>query len=291
MQIKLPPNNLNTFAAAAEHLSFLKAAEALFVSPSAVSHQIRNLESILGYKLFVRIDKGVELTAEGEKLYQEIREPLVRLREASNRALRGTENSRLAISVAPVFATGWLLPRLQTFYQSHPEVSLSVVATTQVIDLHNTPFDAAIRLGRGDWSDLESCRLMNREIIAVCARATWERSGGEILSDRRIKYPLIHNASTPNVWRDWLISAGLEAPESMPGLQVQDSAQVVEAIQAGNAIGLVDPNLFPQDLASGRLVQAHPHTLRDDYGYYLVYPAVAESQTCLEKFRDWIISR
>jgi LysR family glycine cleavage system transcriptional activator len=123
MQNRLPLNSLNCFAYAADHLSFQKAAEALYVTPSAVSHQIRNLEKVLGYKLFDRSDQGVKLTSLGENLFADIRNPIQQLQAASRRALRGLKDNSLAISVAPIFATGWLLPRLQNFYISYPEIN------------------------------------------------------------------------------------------------------------------------------------------------------------------------
>ena len=144
MRARLSFQNLNTFATAAEVLSFQEAAELLHVTPSAVSHQIRSLEASLGYPLFERLDKRVRLTNRGRQLFLEIREPLKQLHQASRNALHGSEDNALALSVAPVFATRWLLPRLKNFRARYPEISLSVIAAAGLVDFRSDPFDAAI---------------------------------------------------------------------------------------------------------------------------------------------------
>ena len=173
MQSRLPLNSLNTFAAAAEKLSFQAAAEVLFVTPSAVSHQIRHLEELLGYKLFERLDKRVRLTTQGERLFNDIRLPIGQLHEAARRAQRGVDDSTLAISVAPMLATGWLLPRLKDFYQLNSDINLSVVAATEVVDFSSDPFDASIRMGRGGWSNVKAVHLFGSEQLLFADPLSW----------------------------------------------------------------------------------------------------------------------
>lgn len=289
MHYQLPLNNLNTFAAAAEHLSFQEAAKVLYVTPSAVSHQIRNLEKLLGYKLFERLDKRVTLTQRGQRLFTDIQTPLKQIHEASRKALRGQEDNNITLSIAPAFATGWLLPRLRDFNESHPDISLSVIATTAIVDFRSDPFDASIRMGKGRWDNTVSLPLFGRKIVAVCLPSLLERHGGLIDPRKLNSLPLIQNAATPNLWEEWCQSAGVDAPAWKGGeIQVQNSAQVVEAVQSGEAIGLVDRNFFPQDLASGRLTLACEHVLKDGDGYYLVYPEAADELPSLRVFREWI---
>ena len=289
MSQRLPLNNLSTFAAAAEHLSFQKAAESLYVTPSAVSHQVRNLEKLLGYKLFERIDKGVRLTQEGRRLFVDIQHPLKQIDAASRKALRGNDDNTLSLSVAPVFATGWLLPRLKGFYAAYPDIRLSVIATTDMIDFKTDPFDASIRMGRGQWEDANAVSLLGREIVAVCLPSLLARYGGMLSVEQIMRSPLIQNASMPDLWNEWCFSAGVTASSLQGGeIQVQNTAQVVEAVQSGEAIGLVDKNFFLQDLASGRLTLACDHVLQEGDGYYLVYPDSVESLPSLMSFRDWM---
>ncbi len=289
MQQRLPLNNLNAFAAAAEHLSFQEAAEALHVTPSAVSHQIRNLENILGYRLFDRLDKGVRLTPQGKRLFVDIEIPMRQLHEASRKALRGLEDNTLALSVAPVFATGWLLPRLKDFYASYPDIRLSVVASAEFADFSSDPFDASIRMGAGEWENTTSIRLINKELMAVCHPALIKQSGGLLTPDQVAEYPLILNTVMPGTWEEWFQSAGLDMPTADGSrLQVQSTALAIEALQSAESIALVDWHFIQQDIESGRLSIACEHVLQSGDGYFLTYPESADSLPSLHCFRDWL---
>lgn len=291
MRAKLSFQNLNTFATAAEVLSFQGAAEILHVTPSAVSHQIRSLESSLGYPLFERLDKAIRLTHSGRQLYLEIREPLRLLHQASRNALRGIEDNALALSVAPVFATRWLLPRLKGFRAACPEINLSVIATTSLVDFRSEPFDAAIRMGDGDWPELVSRRLFRMRIVAVCHPRLLEKHGGSLAIEQFGEQTLIHNSSMSGLWREWLDSAGIVLPGSTAGIEVQGSAQVLEAIHAEDAIGLVDLSFIGDDIEAGRLVLACEHVLSGDGGYFLIYPQSMRERTAMQVFEHWIFAQ
>lgn len=291
MYARLSFQNLNTFAAAAQALSFQDAAEALHVTPSAVSHQIRNLESMLGYPLFERLDKSVRLTSRGRQLYLEIREPLQQLHQASRNALRGAEDNSLALSVAPVFATRWLVPRLKDFRALHPEISLSVIATISLVDFRNDPIDAAIRFGGGDWPDTVVRRLFDKRIAAVCHPDLVRKNGGKFEVTQVIGQTLIDNSFMRGLWQDWLGSAGMETPDDLTSLEVQGTAQVLEVIAAGDAIGLVDVSFIRDELESGRLAIACAHMLCDEDGYFLTYPEAMAERASLQAFEQWILAQ
>lgn len=291
MQARLSFQNLNTFAAAAQVLSFQEAAEALHVTPSAVSHQIRNLESMLGYPLFERLDKSIRLTSRGRQLYLEIREPLQQLHQASRNAMRGAEDNTLALSVAPVFATRWLVPRLKDFRALHPEISLSVIATISLVDFRSDPIDAAIRLGGGDWPDAVVRRLFDKRIAAVCHPDLVAGNGGRFEVAQVLGQTLIENSFMRGLWQAWLAAAGMETPDELTSFEVQGTAQVLEVIAAGDAIGLVDVSFIRGELESGQLAIACDHMLCDDDGYFLTYPASMAGRTSLQIFEQWILEQ
>ena len=292
MQHRLPLNNLNSFAHAAEHLSFQKAAEALFVTPSAVSHQIRNLEKILGYKLFDRSDKTVKLTLQGEKLFADIRAPIKQLQEAGTKAKRGLKDHSLALSVAPIFATGWLLPRLKDFYSSHPEINLTVIATTALVDFESDPFDASIRMGKGSWDKTSTIRLFNKEIVAVCHPKFLRSNPGVFTPSQLTKHPVIQNSAMPGLWKEWCDSAGTDAPDEQNiKFQAQGSSQVVEALQSGESVGLIDRNFIQNDIESGRLAIACKHVLYGNDGYFLTIPESTEAPASLIRFKEWLFKQ
>jgi LysR family glycine cleavage system transcriptional activator len=288
MQHRLPLNNLNTFASAAEHLSFQEAAESLFVTPSAVSHQIRNLEKLLGYKLFDRLDKHIRLTAQGERLFKDVRNPIRELHKASRKAFRGLEDNVLTLSVVPVFATGWLIPRLKNFHAAYPDINLSVIATVDLINFNSDPFDASIRMGIGDWANTVSYRLFNREIVAVCHPDLLNENEKIFTPQQLNQYPLIRNSSMPGLWQEWFQSLGINAPLNGIKLQVDNSAQVVEALQSGESVGLIDRRFIGNDIQSGRLAIACDHLLVGDDGYYLLAPDSAQTLPSFQCFKDWL---
>ncbi len=289
MQSPLPLNSLNTFAAAAEKLSFQAAAEGLFVTPSAVSHQIRHLEGLLGYKLFERLDKRIRLTARGERLYEDIRQPIAQLQEAGRKALRGVDDNTLAISVAPMFATGWLLPRLREFHRDHSDINLSVVVATELVNFGSDPFDAAIRMGKGLWQDLQVHHLFDSEIVAVCRPSLLEDREFLLSAEEVAGSELIQNTFIPGLWNEWFDSAGVQSRRKQRmHVGVQGSAQVIEAVQSSDAFGLIDKNFIDNDIESGRLMVASEHVLHSEQAYYLTYPDVSVGLPALERFESWL---
>ena len=289
MQNTLPLNNLKAFAVAAEHLSFQKAAEFLYVTPSAISHQVRNLEQLLGYKLFDRLDKKVRLTPPGKRLFDDIQMPIRQLQEASRKALRGMESNTLALSVAPVFATGWLLPRLRDFYASYHDINLSVIAMSEMVDFNQEPFDASIRMGEGNWDNTASYHLFGREIVAVCHPSMLMANKALFTTSELTRYSLIHNSSMPGLWEEWFRSAGMvSAVDHDSKLQVQNSAQVIEVLQSGGAIGLIDRNFIDSDLQSNRLAVACEHVFQDKEAYFLTAPESSHSLQSFQCFKEWL---
>lgn len=289
MQSRLPLNSLNTFAAAAERLSFQAAAEVLFVTPSAVSHQIRHLEELLGYKLFERLDKRVRLTPRGERLYEDIRQPIAQLQEAGRKALRGVDDNTLAISVAPMFATGWLLPRLREFHRDHSDINLSVVVATELVNFGSDPFDASIRMGSGKWQDLQVHHLFDSEIVAVCRPGFLQDQQSLLSPEQIVKLQLIQNTYIPGLWNEWFESAGIKSDRKQRmQVGVQGSAQVIEAVQSSDAFGLIDKNFIDNDIASGRLMVASDHVLHSEQAYYLTYPDVSVGLPALQRFEAWL---
>ncbi|MEH6473608.1 MAG: LysR substrate-binding domain-containing protein [Halopseudomonas sp.] len=290
MQPKLPLNNLNTFASAAEFCSFQIAAEHLHVTPSAVSHQIRNLEQLLGYKLFERLDKRVRLTVRGERLFETIRLPFQDIHQAIDQALKSFDGNSLSLSVAPAFATRWLLPRLDRFYAKHPEINLSLTATTDLVNFRRDSIDAAIRLGSGDWPGAESLKLFDTELVAVCRPSLIEQNQGLFTLEQLSRQALVHNATMGQVWESWFRSAGMALSGPLPGLSVQNSAQGLEAVQSGERICLIDRPLVKDELASGKLATASLHSYSGGLAYYLVCANESSTYPPLQTFKQWLLA-
>ncbi|OMH29070.1 LysR substrate-binding domain-containing protein [Motiliproteus sp. MSK22-1] len=287
---QLPLNSLNTFAAAAEFSSFQIAADHLHVTASAVSHQIRNLEKLLGYQLFDRLDKRVQLTSRGEQLYSDIGNPFQELHHAIYRALQKQQNNSLRISAAPSFATRWLLPRLDGFYARHPEIDLSLVATSELVDFRVDHIDAAIRLGNGQWPQTVAKLLFEMDLVAVCRPSLLKANGGEFDLEQLTEQSLVHNSSMGGLWQSWFIEAGYTKKCKLKGVSVQNAAQSLEAIQTGDRICLIDRPFITDALNSGDLALAYSQGYSCNRGYYLTYPEDSETKTAFKVFSQWLYS-
>jgi LysR family glycine cleavage system transcriptional activator len=157
MSKRLPPlNSLRVFDAAARHLSFTKAAEELFVTQAAVSHQIKSLEDFLGLKLFRRRNRSLLLTEEGQSYYLDIKEIFSSLNEATRKLQARSAKGALTVSLPPSFAIQWLVPRLSGFNSAYPGIDVRIQAVDREEDKLADDVDVAIFHGRGNWPGLRA---------------------------------------------------------------------------------------------------------------------------------------
>src|SRR5712664_3773698 len=172
MNARLPSlNGLRAFEAAARHLSFTQAASELNVTQTAISHQIRRLEEELGIRLFVRKNRALSLTPEAREYLPGIRAAFNDLRLATDRLLRKGDDNVLTISTLASLAAKWLLPRLSSFQEVHPDIDVRITTSTGLVDFGSGDVDAAIRYGRGHWPGLRAEWLMADEMFPVCSPA------------------------------------------------------------------------------------------------------------------------
>src|SRR5579859_6611879 len=165
---RLPLTALRAFEAVATQMSFGAAAAALYVSPAAVSQQVRALEDALGYPLFDRLGTSIRLTAAGARLLPRVKRGFDELRRAMEEARRAEDRRPLNVSMLASFLQRWLLPRLPEFQAAHPEVDLRLSASNQIVDLAGSDFDLAIRYGSGRWAGVRAQLLLNDYLVPVC---------------------------------------------------------------------------------------------------------------------------
>src|SRR5688572_5314523 len=157
---RLPPlHSLRAFEAAARHLSFKKAADELSVTPTAVSHHVRALETALGVKLFERHARHVELTAYGRELYPVLHEGFDGFADAIARLKSRKVRTVVTLSATVAFTARWLVPRVAAFHKENPRMDLRLHASDEPADLRSGVADAAIRYGRGDYAGLKAEKL------------------------------------------------------------------------------------------------------------------------------------
>jgi len=284
MPDRLPPLvALRAFEVAARQLNFSRAAEELFITHSAVSHQIKVLETHLGMKLFRRSGRAMLLTAEGQQLYAHVREAFARLQrgvaELKPEARRGT----LTVSVLPGFAARWLVPRLPEFYRRHPELDVNLRATTGLTDFRREDVDLAVRFGPGSWPGLMAEKLLDEDIFPVCSphyrSGKLPRTPEELLG-----CTLLHHVYEP--WEEWFRAVGLKAAVP-PGPGFSESNLLLKAAAEGQGVALALGVLVQAELRSGELVRCHP-SLKARYAYYLVHPQQERIAPKVEAFKAWL---
>jgi LysR family glycine cleavage system transcriptional activator len=296
MRKALPPlSSLRSFEAVARQLSFSNAAAELHVTPSSVSQQIRSLEGRLGTRLFERTKRSVALTEAPTRLLPEIQAGLELLSRAiDGRSAYAGERS-LTISVAPSFASKWLLPRLSSFYEAHPDIELRVLATVALADFKRDGVDLAIRLGHGGYPGLKAERLFAEALTPLCSPALLKRKGALKVPDDLGKYRLIHDTSIPGAgqrgaWQQWLKLAGAKHVASERGATFSLAELAMQAAIDGTGVVLGRIVLAERDLAAGRLVRPFKTVLPLDVSYFLVRANGSQPRHEMQCFRDWLFA-
>ncbi len=282
----LPLNALRTFEAVASNLSFAKGAEALNVSPAAVSSQIRVLEERLKQPLFHRKGREITLTEAGKKLLPGVQRGLSELRQAVRKVGIDRSEGVLNISTTPTLLQKWLLPRLSDFYESHPEIDLRINADNGLVNFEQTDFHACIRFGTDKQPGLKSQKLMDDWILPVCSPEML-REIGPINSIQDLqKHDLFFVES--EVWDAWFRVLGESGRESRWPL-LNDSLSILMAAEQGQGIALTRWSLAVRDIEAGRLVRPINTVVKTDWSYYFVSPPHFFDLPKVQVFRQWLL--
>jgi LysR family glycine cleavage system transcriptional activator len=294
MSDRLPPlASLRAFEAVARRLSFSRAADELHVTPGAVSQQIRFLEQHLGETLFARTRRSVALTEAGMKMLPDIQSGLETLaRAVSSKAMPAAART-LTISVAPSFASKWLLPRLVDFSDRHADIDLRISATVGLADFKRDKVDLAIRLGRGNYPDLHAEPLFGERLAPLCSPALIKAKGPLRKADDLRKHRLIHDTSIPgdseqSAWERWLDLAGAKHVPANRGIRFSLADLAMQAAIDGAGVVLGRLVLAEGDLAAGRLALPFKVILPLDVSYFLVMPKASLRRSEVQAFRDWL---
>jgi LysR family glycine cleavage system transcriptional activator len=252
---KLPPlNALKAFEAAARHESFTRAAAELCVTQGAVSHQVKALEEVLGLKLFNRERRRLTLTEAGRDYLVIVRDALDRIALGTESLIQRQSSGALTVSTSPDFAAKWLVHRLGSFAEAHPDMDLRVSATLHHVDFAREEVDIAVRHGDGNWPGLDVTRLSAEELFVVCSP--------KLLSGRYrirkpadlVRFPLLHLDDRKD-WSKWLEQAGVADVELSHGPVLNRASMVIDAAVDGQGVALARTTLAAWDLLNGRLVR------------------------------------
>jgi len=282
-------NGLRAFEAAARHLSFTRAALELHVTQAAVSHQIVRLEQQLGLRLFVRRNRTLALTNEAQAYLPAVQEAFAGLRRATLRLNQGKGSGILTVTCMTSFAAAWLVPRLGTFQERHPEIEVRLTTSFTKVDFRREDVDMGIRLGEGVWDGLRADWLMGEEIFPVCAPSLL--AGAEPLRGPAdlARHTLLHIAQWPRGWADWLAAAGAPGLEAARNQRFDLHLTAFQMAMQGGGVALGVSPLVDADMAAGRLVMPFGPRLPVNYAYYAVVPEENADQPKIRAFRDWLL--
>ena len=302
---RFPPlNALRAFEAAARHLSFKKAAKELFVTPGAVSHQVKLLEDHLGVALFRRLTRALELTPEAHAMLPKVREGLESLHAAVDQVRAREASAALTVMAPPGFATRWLVPRLAGFTSTFPDVELHVASRSDMVDAgdddievpghEGAPF-VMVRFGRGNYPGLKVDEVFSARYVPVCSprllkgehplRKPADLRFHTLLHDDTV----VEEGARPS-WSDWLEKVGVEDVDASRGPHFSDASLALDAAIEGMGVTLAMKPLVRPDIESGRLAMPFDITAPTSYSYYLLTPENDVSKESVSAFREWILS-
>ncbi len=289
----LPPlTALRAFEAAARLQSFTKAARELNVTPAAVSHQIRGLESYLGVTLFRRTTRRLVLTEQGQRAAEYFRDGFERLARGVDLLRAGDGGGVLAVSTTSAFATRWLVPRLAKFERRCPGLDLRLRVGNQPVDFDQDEVDVAVRIGRGGVDGVIAVPLFGESVAPVATPGFIRQHGLRKPADLG-KVPLLHDdsmrrAGRPGGWPEWLRLAGVRGIDTRPGMHFDDGHLALQAAAGGRGVALGRMAYALDDLTARRLKRPFAPVLELDLKYYLLIPEARAAEPAIATFRAWV---
>ncbi|MDD9902885.1 MAG: transcriptional regulator GcvA [Rhodospirillaceae bacterium] len=279
---------LRTFETAAQLLNFTRTAEALNLTQGAVSHQMRELETLLDTRLFERKARGLALSDAGRAYLPFVQEALERLRAGAHALRRDRQERALTVTMSPNFANKWLVPRLGDFADAHPEVDLRISALRRHVDFAVDDIDLGIRHGTGDWPQLHVTRLCPEWYFPVCSPSY--AGDMEIQTPRDLQRCRLLHDQARDGWREWFRTFEVEAAAPRGGPIFSDTSLAIDAAVSGQGVALARSALAALDLRAGRLVRPVRESIAAPISYWLVCPKATANAKQIGIFRDWLLA-
>lgn len=310
MSQNLPPlNALRTFEAVARLQSFTKAANELFVTRAAVSHQIKNLEEYLGFQLIIRENRSISLTPAAEAALPKLREGFNNLSDAVHLlSSQQTTNESLSVWMAPSFASKWLVPRLHSFSLAYPEIDMQISGDAGLVDptegtstklsmeelFRSNDVDVAIRFGSGNYPGCKVHKLLTAKAVPLCSPDLLDDPDKPLKTPEDLKqHTLLHDNTDYKgrpEWKKWFKSVGITDAKVDRGLRFNHISMAMDAAIDGQGVLLGIEALARNDIASGRLCTPFDLSVPLKRSYYVIQPeAVDSNQRAVDAFIQWIL--
>lgn len=292
----LPPLvGLLTFQQVAHAGSFSTAAKRLHVTQGAVSHRIRSLEEELGVSLFVRMNRAIALTRQGEVLLQAVDDALARL-STGLMAMHHVDNERrVAVSCSPSFAIRWLVPRLGKLRQEQPELEVHVAADDRLVTPGSGGIDLCIRFGPGGYTGVEAQRLTQEAVHVVCSPLYLKQHPLASLEDLR-RCTLLHADALASYeehvgWHQWLERWEVQGVDPEQGLHFSHAHMALEAATAGQGVALGRETITGDAVASGQLVRVFGASMPCGFSYWLLAPRRPYLREAVLRLQSWLLEQ
>ncbi|MDU4058798.1 MAG: LysR substrate-binding domain-containing protein [Pseudomonas oryzihabitans] len=277
---RLPPlKALQAFEAAGRRGSFQAAALELSVTQAAVAQQVRQLEERLGFPLFLRQRRGVQLSERGRAYFHDVQRAFALLREATDALL--SRRRVITVSVTPTFAAKCLIPRLPAFTRAHPDLDLRVQASDVLVDFTRDGVDLAIRLTRRPEQRGVTADFLFAELIVVASPTLIGVQPLPLDAATLARYSLLNDGQA-----DW--PAVLDGQAARQQLHMNQAALAIDAALAGQGVAMVNRQFVRDALESGQLLQVLAEPVQSDWGYYLVMPTRGRADTALLAVGEWL---
>ena len=284
-----PLQALRIFVEVGQRKSVKAAAQALHVTPGAVSQQIRVLEDRLGVVLLERERLGMRLTEVGASVYPSLLDAFLQIDQTMHALERSKGRRSLTVSTVATFAASWLVPRLGRFKQLHPDIEIRVEATSELVDLRRDRVDVALRHGLGDYPGLEVTFLMAPVLTPVASPEFLSAHQAEIKeASDCLDYPLLHDGDRAD-WPLWLKAHEVaNDARAERGSAFDDDFLLIRAAEAGQGLALVPQAYAREEIAAGRLIQVLDKPWPARFAYYAVTQPGASDHNEVRVFLDWI---
>lgn len=286
----IPPlRAIKAFEASARLLSFTQAAEELHVTQAAISHQIKNLESMVGVQLFERFNRSLKLTFEGRLYLISIRNGLESLENATRQLIHRDTSGTLNISVLPSFATKWLSKRIWKFQQQNKSLDVRISAFEWLTDFKKDDCDIAIRYSANpNYPGLISELFLGEDVFPICSAKLFESFDRKLTPKDLLQADLCHEDFTTEDWHDWFQAAGVLAKPNLRGTRFSHMVTMLEAVENHQGFSLGRTPLVQDDINRGLLVAPFDIKIKGKMSYYLVYPENTENDQKLQMIRQWL---
>lgn len=278
---------LRSFDAAARHQSFTMAAEELGLTQGAISRQVRELEELIGVRLFARVGRRVQLTPAGRAFARDLVGDLARLRHSVTRAVAaGDGGSILSVAVLPTFGSRWLMPRLPDFCARHPDIQLSFSSRGEPFDMQEERCDVAIHFGLADWPGAQLAPLCPENLRAVASPGFLDQHGIRQPADL-CHAPLLQLSSRPDAWAAFFAAQGQEVTRAGAGMLFDQFSLMISAALQGLGAALLPVYLIEDELGQGSLRSVAAVGSPQEASYHIATPLGGTSREAAS-FVSWL---